>query len=128
MSQASFTFHVHGERLSIARLERDAPLPAWVHGRFVNVARTPTELSIVCAQAHVPPGVLRERDKIALFIEGTVPMTAVGIIASLSRALADAGVPIFVIATFDTDYILVPEARLGVAIEVLQEAGHAVTQ
>jgi len=33
-----------------------------------------------------------------------------------------------VIATFDTDYILVPEARLGVAIEVLQEAGHAVTQ
>ena len=94
-----FNFRIHPERLAIARLEPDAPLPDWARGKFLNIARTPGELSIVSAQRHVPAAVVQVREKIALFIEGTVPMTAVGIIASLSRALADAQVPIFVIAT-----------------------------
>ena len=55
-----FTFLVHDERLAIARLPQDAPLPEWAHGRFVNIARTPSELSIVCAQVHVPRGIVHD--------------------------------------------------------------------
>lgn len=122
----NFRFKIHPQRMAIARLESQAPVPDWASGAFVSITRTPGELSIICAQRHVPEKVIHERDKIALFIEGTVPMTAVGIIASLSRALADAKVPIFVIATYDTDWILVGADRLAAARGALESLGHSV--
>jgi len=121
-----FQFLIHPERLAIARLDSGAALPEWARGGFVVVARTPVELSIVCAQRHVPAGILHERDKLGLCIEGTVPMTSVGIIASLSRALADARIPIFVVATYDTDWILIGAERFEAARAALESLGHAV--
>ncbi|HUR27247.1 MAG TPA: ACT domain-containing protein [Planctomycetota bacterium] len=121
-----FTFVVHPERLAIVRLAQDAAVPEWVRGGFVSVTRTPSEVSIVCAERGVPAGVLHERGKLALAIEGTVPMTSVGIIASLARALADAHVPIFVLATYDTDWILVGHDRFDATREALTALGHSV--
>ena len=112
--------------MAIARLEPRAPLPKWASGAFVTISRTPGELSIVCTQRDVPTEIVHEREKIALFIEGTVPMTAVGIIASLSRALADAKVPIFVIATYDTDWILIGADKFEAARGALESLGHNV--
>jgi hypothetical protein len=126
VSTASFRFRVHPERLAIARLPRDAELPAWVAGGFVNIARTPDELSIVCAQASVPRDAVHERDKIALGIEGTVPMTTVGILAALCGALAAAEVPVFVVSTYDTDWLLVSAAKLESARRALESLGHVV--
>ncbi|MEO6709078.1 MAG: ACT domain-containing protein [Planctomycetota bacterium] len=124
---ASFRFLIHPERLAIARLEPRAALPEWARGAFVSSTRTPGELSIVCAQRNVPLQVAQEREKLGLFIEGTVSMTAVGIIASLSRALADAKVPIFVIATYDTDWILVGAQHLDATRAALESLGHTVS-
>jgi hypothetical protein len=121
-----FTFVVHPERLTIVRLARDAAVPEWVRGGFVSVTRTPGELSIVCAERGVPAGLVHERGKVALAIEGTVSMTSVGIIASLARALADAQVSIFVLATYDTDWILVGQDRFEAARGALTSLGHAV--
>lgn len=126
MDAPSYVFRVHDERLAIARLAQDAPAPEWARGRFVHVARTPAELSIVCAQEHVPAGVTHERDKVALGIEGTVPMTVVGLLADLCRALAEARVPVFVISTYDTDWLLVDAARLSAARAALEGAGYPV--
>jgi len=126
MDVPSYVFRVHGERLAIARLERDAPQPDWARGAFVHVARTPAELSIVCAQAHVPADVRHERDKVALGIEGVVPMTVVGLLAKLCTALAAARVPVFVISTYDTDWLLVDAARLADARAALEGAGYPV--
>ena len=126
MASASFRFIVHGERLAIARLAPGAPLPAWARGSFVSVTRTPAELSIVCAQRNVPPDVVQERERIALGIEGTVSMTAVGIMASLCGALAQAQVSVFVIATYDTDWILIRADRLEAARAALEGLGHRV--
>lgn len=122
----SYAFRVHAERLAIARLEPDAPVPDWARGAFVTVSRTAAELSIVCAQAHVPAGVRHERDKVALGIEGVVPMTVVGLLAKLCTALAAARVPVFVISTYDTDWLLVDAARLPAARAALEGAGYAV--
>jgi hypothetical protein len=121
-----FRFAVHGERLAIARLERDADVPSWARGGFVTVARTPSELSVVCAQAHVPREIVHERDKIAIAIQGVVPMTSVGILAALCTSLAAARVPVFAISTYDTDWLLVSAEHFGAARRALEGAGHAV--
>lgn len=121
-----FRFRVHDERLAIARLDRDAAVPDWARGRFVNVARTPDELSIVCAEVHVPDDVVHERGKIALGIVGTVPMTTIGVLAALCGALAEARVPVFVISTYDTDWLLVSADKFGDARRALEGAGHRV--
>jgi hypothetical protein len=126
VSAPTYSFRVHGERLAIARLAPEALVPEWARGAFVNIARTPAELSIVCAQQHVPPGVRHEREKVALGIEGTVPMTVVGLLAKLCGALAAAGVPVFVLSTYDTDWLLVDAVRLEAARRALEQAGFPV--
>jgi uncharacterized protein len=126
MSTQRFRFRVHDERLAICRLAPDAPIPTWARGKFVNTARTPAELSIVCAQTHVPRETVQERDKVALGIEGTIPMTSVGILAALCGALAEARVPVFALSTYDTDWLLVSADRMGAAKQALESAGHEV--
>lgn len=133
MSATTYDFVVHDERLAIARLAPlpvGAPwsaLPEWARGRFVTVSRTPTELSIVCAQSDVPSDVQHDRDKLALGIVGTIPMTTIGLLASLCGALAAAEVPVFVISSYDTDYLLVSANRFEAARRALVSLGHRVT-
>lgn len=126
MTAGPLEFAVHGERLAIVRLAPDVTVPEWARGGFVTVSRTSAELSVVCAQQHVPSGVLQERDRVALGISGVVPMTTIGLLASLCRALADAGVPVFVISTFDTDWLLVNARDFTAARTALVAAGHTV--
>ena len=59
-------------------------------------------------------------------VAGPLDFGLTGVVASLTRPLADAGVPVFVISTFDTDYLLVKEANLDRAREALAGAGHEV--
>lgn len=122
----AFEFTVHAERLAIARLAPGAPVPEWARGSFVTVSRTPRELSIVCAERHVPAGIVQERDKVALAIDGTVPMTSIGILSALCGALAAAQVPVFAISTYDTDWLLVSRERLEAARGALESLGHRV--
>jgi hypothetical protein len=58
--------------------------------------------------------------------EGPLDYALTGIMASLAEPLADAGVPIFPVATYETDYILVKEQHLEAAIHALTGYGHAV--
>ena len=124
MTAPGFTFAVHPERLAIVRLAPDAAVPPWARGAFVTVSRTPAELSIVCAQQHVPADVQHERDRVAFGIAGVVPMTTVGVLAALCRALADVRVPVFVISTYDTDWLLVTAANADAAQRALEALGH----
>lgn len=126
MAAPTFDFLVHDERLAIARLDPSAPVPAWASGRFVTVSRTPAELSIVCAERSVPGTVRAERGRVAFGIDGVVPMTTTGILAALCSALAAAQVPVFVISTFDTDWLLVRATDFVTARRALAEQGHRV--
>jgi hypothetical protein len=104
------------DRFAVCRFEPDAPLPAWVFhdaARLWCVMRTPDELSVVCPEDDLPPSVTRaERGWRALKVEGPIPFGEVGVIAGLTAPLAAAGVPVFVLSTYDTDYLLVKEADL----------------
>lgn len=127
MSRPTFEFAVHDERLAIVRLAADAAVPTWARGSFVNIARTKSELSIVCAQRHVPADLPQERDKVAFGIVGVVPMTSIGILASLCGALAAASVPVFALSTYDTDYLLVSADKFEAARLALVTIGHRFT-
>jgi hypothetical protein len=61
-----------------------------------------------------------------LRVEGPLSFSAVGVLASIAQSLAQAGVSIFVISTFDTDYVLVQAATLDNAVRALRDAGHSV--
>lgn len=86
--------------------------------------RTAEGLSIVCAEDRVPDGILAEKDWVALKLEGPFPFSMTGVLASFIQPLAGAGIPIFAISTFDTDYVLVKNTDLERARQALNEAGH----
>lgn len=116
------------DTLAICRLEADAPVPGWVNdsGGFVTVSRTTEELSITALQRVVPPEVRCERDYRAFRVRGPLPLDLIGILAAIANPLADAGLGIFAISTFDTDYVLVKSGDLAVAVAALEAAGHQV--
>ena len=116
-------------RYAVCRLEAHAPLPAWADGAgLVSITRTADELSIVCREERVPEGVRAEKGWRCLALEGPIPFSMTGVLASLSGALADAGVSVFAISTFDTDYLLVPEAELETGLAALTTAGHEIRE
>ena len=100
-------------------------LPDWANsGAFVSVTRTADELSIVCLAQAVPAGVQSAGPWRCFKLRGPFPFTQTGVLASFLEPLAEAGIPILAVSTFDTDYVLVTEALFGAAVEVLRSAGH----
>ena len=110
---------------AITRLEPGEPIPAWAQsGEFFTATRTDEELSIVCAASAVPAGARSEGGWILLRLRGPFALDQVGILGSLTAPLAAAGVALFVVSTFDTDYLLVKKDRLTEGIAALEAAGH----
>ena len=115
-------------RLAVARLPGTAAVPAWADGPgLVSITRREGELSIVCAEGRVPAELRAERGWRALEVEGPIDFQAVGVMHALTGPLAQAGVSVFTIATFDTDVLLVREETLARAVEALRAAGHAIS-
>jgi hypothetical protein len=115
------------ETLAICRLEKDAAVPDWaMTGSFVSTTRTAEELSIVCPQIQVPAGAKREGGWRCIKVRGPLDFSLTGILASLTTPLAKAGISVFAISTYDTDYLLVKEENLEKAIEILVKKGHRV--
>jgi hypothetical protein len=112
---------------AVCRLGADAPIPPWATAsQFFSITRTADELSIVCRQDAVPEGVIGERGWRCLRVAGTMPFSIVGVLASLAAPLAGAGISVFAVSTFDTDYLLFQEQDLERVIDVLRRQGHTV--
>jgi uncharacterized protein len=122
-------FSMHPGEWAIARLTSDAPIPAWALAspRFASLTRTANELSIVVPAADVPETVQAERGWSLLQLLGPFAFDQTGILASFARPLAEAGIGIFALSTYDTDYLLVKADACERAVRVLQAAGHART-
>jgi hypothetical protein len=112
---------------AVCRLAPDAVIPPWAGGPgFTSVTRTGDELSVVVDQMRVPAGVQCQAGFRTLKLEGPFDFSQVGVLASVLNPLAEAGVSIFAVATYDTDYVLVKQGDLERALAVLREAGHVV--
>ena len=130
-------------RYAVCRLEPGAPVPAWAGAApteaaagapggsagaapFVSVTRTAAELSVVCAEEAVPAGVRCEAGWRCLRVRGPLGFGLTGILASLAGPLASSGVSIFVVSTYDTDYLMLQQRDLERGVFALERAGHTV--
>ncbi|MFH1575880.1 MAG: ACT domain-containing protein [Candidatus Nealsonbacteria bacterium] len=122
MTKQKFVLSVLPETLGICRFDEGSAIPAWAQDiSFCSITRTRTELSIVCRQEEIPGGVLVEKDWRAFKLEGDLGLESVGVIATLSKPLSDAGISIFNVSTYETNYVLVEDKNLDKAVEVLSQ-------
>ena len=107
--------------LAVCRLEPGDALPDWIpwSADLVSVTRSADELSVVCPASAGPAGVTAVRDWRAFVVEGPLDFALVGVLASLAQSLAEAGISIFAVSTYDTDYLLVRAGDLAAAVEAL---------
>jgi hypothetical protein len=125
MNRTNLTLSLLPDNYSICRLGPAADIPPWaLAGNFFSITRTEEELSLVCSQEVVPDGVLCEKGWRCIMVVGPLDFSLTGILASLIASLAEAGISVFAISTFDTDYLLVKADNLKRALLKLQEAGH----
>jgi hypothetical protein len=112
---------------AICRLDANAIVPSWATaGSFFSITRTAEELSIVCLQCLVPDDIRCEREWRCLQLAGPIPFTTVGVLASLVQPLAEAGISVFAVSTFDTDYLLVKATDLALTIQAMGHKGYSV--
>jgi uncharacterized protein len=95
---------------------------------FYSITKTLEELSIVLPESHIPQGCKVESGWKAIRVDGVLDFSLTGILTSLGNPLADAGISIFAISTFDTDYILIKSENLNSAIRLLSDAGHQINK
>lgn len=120
-------FTVLPGRLAVSRLAPGDPVPAWLpHSGFTSVTRTDDELSIVCDERVIPAEVKSDGGWRCLRVEGPFSFETTGVAAAIASPLAAAGVSLLLVATFDTDYVLVREAALERAVDALTSAGHPI--
>lgn len=110
------------------RLPPDAPLPPLDFSSFLSMTRTDDELSIVSSTTDVPAGARAEAGWRCLKVEGPLAFEMTGVLVGLSAPLARADVPIFVVSTYDTDYLLVKASDLENACSALRAKGHVIAQ
>lgn len=131
MKQKKLTLSILKGRFSILRLEKNSEMPAWIYeNNFFSATRTPEELSIVCRESSIPENIpvdiRAERGWSCLKVEGPLDFGLTGILAGISRILAEKDISIFAISTYNTDYILVKERDLKRTTEALTQAGHEI--
>lgn len=92
---------------------------------FIFVGKTDNELSVVCPTADLPTNAACREDGWRAFrIVGTLDFSLVGVIAKISSLLSESGIPVFVVSTYNTDYVLVKKENEAKTIEVLSGAGY----
>lgn len=125
---AKLTLHLLPESFVICRLSPSSSLPSWAFdGPFVSITKTGDELSIITIDDHrLPKDVQCERNWKCFKLQGPFPFDMTGILTSVLNPLGKADIGILAVSTFDTDYVLVKESNLQIAIDVLKQNGHSV--
>lgn len=90
------------------------------------LARTPDEISLVCESKYAPIfAIAREDDWRAFYIDGILDLSLIGVLSKITGILAENKVGLFVVSTFNTDYVLLKEKHLDLAISALEAEGYA---
>lgn len=94
---------------------------------FFFISKTDEELSLVCLTEHVPPLTLAREDGWRAFrIQGVLDFSLIGVLSRLCGVLAQHGIGVFAVSTYNTDYILVREEHFAHALAALSDAGYTV--
>ncbi len=94
---------------------------------FYFIGKTAEEISLVCRTEDTPDStVAREDGWNGFYIEGMLDFSLTGILSNIAATLADAGISIYAVSTYNTDYILVKKEKLCKAIKTMTEAGYEI--
>jgi hypothetical protein len=115
------------ETLAVVRLGPGAEIPAWAESSSIfSVTATATETSVVCAGRSVPTKAVHHKPFTAFEVAGPLDFTLTGILAALLVPLAEDGISVFTLSTYDTDWILIPAADADRAEEAWRRTGHEI--
>jgi hypothetical protein len=126
---STLRFSLLSETFAICRLDPTTSIPEWAlrPATFTSITRTSDELSIVCPENHIPPDLKSDAGWICMKLEGPFPFSMTGVLASFINPLSSNRIPIFAVATFDTDYVLIKQEFWEAASAALESAGHKLT-
>ncbi len=94
---------------------------------FYFVGKTEKEISLVCKTEDVPARTLQREDGWqGFYIDGTLDFSLVGILSRIAGLLADQGISIFALSTYNTDYVLVKKADFSRAMDILSQNGYNI--
>lgn len=113
--------------LAVCRLGPGDSVPGWaLDSPFFCISRTEDELSVICPQDRIPPGVEMVGGWRGLKVRGPLDFNQVGVLASLAQPLAAAKISILAVSTFETDYILLRKNDIKSAVSALRKDGHSM--
>lgn len=133
-SPTQYSLSRYPETLAVVQLGPGAEIPTWAESSSVfSVTATATETSIVCAARSVPGKVRHDKPYTAFAVEpepGSADFDlssgVTGVLVALLAPLSEAGVSVFVLSTFGTDWILVPKNDADRAEEAWRRSGHEI--
>lgn len=113
------------ETLAVVRLGPGSEIPPWAESSSIfSVTATATETSLVCAGRNVPKKARHQGQLVAFCVEGPLDFAWTGVLAGLLAPLAEEGISVFTLSTFDTDWILVPKDEADRAADAWRRSGH----
>ena len=116
------TIEVLKDRLTVCKLS-DIRLAKLTDDIFF-LGKTDEEISLVCRTESAPEATSAREDGWRGFrISGELDFSLIGILGRIATLLADSGISIFAVSTYNTDYILVKEDKLQIALDVLKDNG-----
>jgi len=114
-------------RYAVHRFAAGTPMPQeLLEANFVQISRTPEELSVLCSDEFAPDSQHRFGPLAGLRVSGQLDFALIGILAELTRLLAAAEVSVFAVSSYDTDFLYVRVEDFKGAIDALEVAGHRV--
>ena len=97
------------------------------NGEYYFIGKTDKENSIVCITQDIPDNVLEHEDNWKAFrIQGVLDFSLIGILSHISTLLAEKGIGIFAVSTYNTDYIFTKKDNFSKALKVLAYAGYEI--
>jgi hypothetical protein len=118
------------QAIAVVRLPAGTPEPDWARGEpLISTTRTEHETSVICPTSSVPeevPGPV-QGPLVGVYVDEELDFSQVGILVGLLKPLADAGIPVLTVSTYDTDWVLIEAAQAAVAKSVWRAAGYQVT-
>lgn len=124
--------HVLSNIFAILKQSPDKHLPATLQyeNSFLSVTYTEEEVSIVCQERFIPADFQGEKEKgwRIVKVKGILDFSMTGILTALTIPLSEVNISVFVISTFNTDYLLIKQEALGDAVEIWKSQGHEITE
>ena len=117
------------DHFGVLKLKIPQVFPSWLAtASLFFIALTEDEYSIMCPEQYIPDGLPHSANYRCLRVDGELAFDEVGVVARVSKPLADAGLSLFLVSTHDRDYVLVRQDDLAKAMAVYQAAGFEVIE